>query len=111
MNVTEIAASLGDGGIQQIGELNGCAVGISRMTSHVQWERHPQGDELLHVVDGHLHLRILDGETTTETEIGPGEVVVVPKGLWHSPQPRGEVTLVYVTPLGGSEISDDDDPR
>lgn len=40
-----------------------------------------------------------------------GELAVVPKGLWHSPQPIGEVTLVYVTPLEKSEISDEDDPR
>ena len=111
MNLMEIAAKLGDRRTQQIAELNGCAVGVSRMTSHPQWERHPTGDELLHVVDGALHLRILDGDTTTETEVGPGEVAVVPQGLWHSPQPVGEVTLLYVTPLGGSEISDDDDPR
>ena len=111
MNVIEVAAALADGNTQQIGKLNGCAVGVSRMTSHAQWERHPGGDELLHIVSGRLHLRILDGDTTTEAELGPGDVAVVPQGLWHSPQPRGEVTLVYVTPVGGSEISDEDDPR
>lgn len=84
---------------------------FGRMTSHPQWERHPTGDELLQVIDGCLHLRILDGDRATEHEIGPSEIVVVSKGLWHSPQPIGEVTPLYVTPLGGSEKSDDDDPR
>jgi mannose-6-phosphate isomerase-like protein (cupin superfamily) len=111
MNVMEIAATLVERRTQQIGELNVCAVGISRMTAHPQWERHPTGDELLHVIEGRLHLRILDGDTTTEAELGPGELAVVPKGLWHSPQPIGEVTLVYVTPLEKSEISNKDDPR
>ena len=111
MNVPEIAAALAGGWIEQIGTLNGCAVGVSRMTSHIQWERHPAGDELLHVVEGRLHLRILDGDATLESEVGPGEVAIVPQGLWHSPQPIGEVTLVYVTPLEDSEVSDEDDPR
>lgn len=111
MNVTKIAAALAGGGIEEIGTLNGAAVGVSRMTSHVQWERHPGGDELLHVVEGRLHLRIIDGDETVESEVGPGEIAIVPKGLWHSPQPIGEVTLVYVTPMGGSELCDEDDPR
>jgi mannose-6-phosphate isomerase-like protein (cupin superfamily) len=111
MNVGEIAASLVGGGTKNVGTLNGAAVGVSRMTSHIQWERHPGGDELLHVVEGRLHLRILDGDETIESEVGPGEVAIVPKGLWHSPQPIGEVTLVYITPIEGSELSDEDDPR
>ena len=111
MNVMDIAATLVDRRTKQIAELNGCAVGISRMTAHPQWERHPTGDELLHVIEGRLRLRILDGDTTTEAVLGPGELAVVPKGLWHSPQPIGEVTLVYVTPVEDSEISDEDDPR
>ena len=88
MNVMKIAATLVDRRTQQIAELNGCAVGISRMTEHPQWERHPTGDELLHVIEGRIHLRILDGDATTEAELGPGDLAVVPKGLWHSPQPR-----------------------
>ena len=42
---------------------------------------------------------MLDGDAMTEAELGPGELAAVPKGLWHSPQPIDEVTLVYVTPL------------
>lgn len=60
------------------------------MSSHIRWERHPAGDELLRVVDRRLHLRILGGDTTLESEVGPGEVAIVPRGLWHSPQPIGD---------------------
>jgi len=35
---------------------------------------------------------------------------VVPKGFWHSPRPRGMVTLLYVGKTRGTQVSNDEDP-
>ena len=46
-----------------------------------------------------------------EMTLRPGSVFVVPKGLWHSPRPRGMVSLLFMSNDAGSEISNKKDPR
>jgi mannose-6-phosphate isomerase-like protein (cupin superfamily) len=96
---------------QALGSFNGCTVGVSRFSTHPLWERHPAGDELLQVFEGELDITVLTPEGPVESTLRPGAVFVVPKGLWHSPRPRGMVTLLYVGKTKGTQISNDQDPR
>lgn len=89
---------------------NGGVVGVASFSSHPRWERHPHADELLQVLDGELDLTILDGDERTELVMTPGTVVVVPRGLWHSPRPRGLVRLFFINTLEETETSNLDDP-
>jgi mannose-6-phosphate isomerase-like protein (cupin superfamily) len=90
---------------------NGCTVGVSRISTHPLWERHPAGDELLQVFEGELDMTVLTPEGPVESTLRPGAVVIVPKGLWHSPRPRGTVTLLCVGKAKGTQISNAADPR
>src|SRR3954468_19083864 len=92
-----IQGLVGDGGCE-FGSLNQCTVGVARFSAHPRWERHPMGDELLHVFEGSLDLTVLTDAGPVEMTLGSGEVFVVPEGLWHSPRPRGSVTLLFATP-------------
>src|SRR5262245_12558184 len=96
---------------QALASFNGCTVGVSRFSTHPLWERHPAGDELLQVFEGELDITVLTPEGPVESTLRPGAVFVVPKGLWHSPRPRGMVTLLYVGKTKGTQISNDKDPR
>jgi|KBSMisStandDraft_5_1062788.scaffolds.fasta_scaffold1343364_1 mannose-6-phosphate isomerase-like protein (cupin superfamily) len=90
---------------------NNCKLGVARFSSHPLWERHPASDELLQVFEGELDLTVLSPAGPIEMTLRPGSVFVVPKGLWHSPRPRGMVSLLFMSNDAGSEISNKKDPR
>jgi len=92
-------------------ELNECAVGAVRFAAMPPWERHPAGDELLHVLDGELELSLLTPDGRIEVALRAGSVFVVPRGLWHRSSPRGAVSLLFVTPTRDGEHSWADHPE
>jgi mannose-6-phosphate isomerase-like protein (cupin superfamily) len=94
-----------------LASFNTCSVGVARFSAHPLWERHPAGDELLQVFEGELDLTLLAEDGPVETTLRPGSVLVVPRGLWHSPRPRGTVTMLFVSETEGTEVSDKKDPR
>ena len=100
-----------DGRGQELASFNGYSVGVSRFATHPLWERHPAGDELLQVFDGELDMTVLTPDGPVDTTLRPGAVFVVPRGLWHSPRPRGTVTLLYVVKAKGTSVSNAKDPR
>ena len=69
------------------------------------------GGRLLQVFEGELDLTVLAAEGAVETTLKPGAIFVVPKGVWHSPRPRGTVTLLFVSDTRGTKISNREDPR
>ena len=77
------------------------------------WERHPDGDELAHIVEGAAILDIVPEEGPRQAiPIKAGMIAIVPKGAWHRFGYPDGMTLVTVTP-GSSEYVrlDIDDPR
>ena len=92
-------------------QLNDCAVGAVRFSARPPWERHPAGDELLHVLDGELEVCLLAPQGRVEVTLRAGSVFVVPRGLWHRSSPRGNVSMLFVTPTRDGEHSWAEDPR
>ena len=74
------------------------------------WERHPDDDELLHVIEGEVVIRVLTDSGPVDTTVGAGSVFVVPRGLWHRHQVPERLKEFYVTP-GATEHSMAEDPR
>jgi mannose-6-phosphate isomerase-like protein (cupin superfamily) len=67
------------------------------------WERHPLGDEVVIACTGrHRFVQELDGGHVV-TEIGPGEALVNPAGVWHTADSYEPGWLVTITPGLGSE--------
>lgn len=67
--------------------LDGHTIGLGTITAdnappHAG-ERHPDGDEVLVMLSGRIdvHLELEAGEQTVQ--IGPGEALIVPQGVWH----------------------------
>jgi mannose-6-phosphate isomerase-like protein (cupin superfamily) len=59
------------------------------------WHKHDDTDELFLILDGNLEMEFRD---RTE-KLGPGEMIVVPKGVEHRPCARqGEVKLLLLDP-------------
>ena len=74
------------------------------------WERHSQGDELVHVLGGSATLTVMTDDGPRDFELRQGLVIVVPRGLWHRFESHDGVTLLTVTPHP-TEHSVADDPR
>lgn len=74
------------------------------------WERHGNGDELVHVLDGSTTLTIMTAEGPEAFELGKGMAIVVPRGHWHRFRSEHGVTVMTVTPQP-TEHSLADDPR
>jgi mannose-6-phosphate isomerase-like protein (cupin superfamily) len=70
------------------------------------WERHPKGDELLHVLEGEVKVELLQksGRIARET-VRAGSFYVVPRGLWHRPIQREPVVMLYATPSAGTQAT------
>ena len=65
-----------------------------------QWERHQQGDEIVHILDGATTLTLIadDAEAPQSFEMTAGMMIVIPQGCWHLFQAPVGVTIMTVTP-------------
>ena len=74
------------------------SVFIGHYAGNSQWERHPNGDEFVFVVDGHTRLFMLIDGDETENTLGPGEFLVVPENTWHRFETPDGVKIMTITP-------------
>ena len=69
-----------------LGELNGQYVKIAKIKDEFTWHSHAEEDELFMVFKGTLFMDFRD----KTTEVNPGEIIIVPKGVEHRPRTNGE---------------------
>lgn len=74
------------------------AIFVGKFRGESSWERHPHGDEILHVIEGDVQVTIL-GEGVETLSLREGMLAVVNKGKWHRLTAANSVTLMTVTPL------------
>jgi mannose-6-phosphate isomerase-like protein (cupin superfamily) len=77
-----------------LAELNGQQVKIVKLKGAFVWHHHDHEDELFLVLHGRLTMEFRD---RTET-LGPGELIVVPRGVEHRPVAAGEVHVLLFEP-------------
>lgn len=63
-----------------------------------EWERHPDGDEIVMAIEGHTTLVLLEQGERHVIPLGPGELVVVPQGCWHHFESAANLKVMSVTP-------------
>lgn len=74
-----------------VGEVNECCVKLVRFRGEFLWHHHEREDELFLVISGRMTMRLRDGDVV----VGPGEFIIVPRGVEHMPvaEPEAEVLL------------------
>ncbi|MEQ8858374.1 MAG: cupin domain-containing protein [Pseudomonadales bacterium] len=84
--------------------IDGMSVGIVTLTADAPHggEMHPDGDEILYVISGHLRVTG-DSAPDTSLELGPGDACVVRRGEWHRVRVLAPTRLLHVTPGPGGE--------
>jgi mannose-6-phosphate isomerase-like protein (cupin superfamily) len=76
------------------------------------WERHPNGDELVQIVDGATTLHLMTEQGLQSFPLGAGMTVIVPQGTWHRFVSPDGVTVMTVTPKPTEHLTVDvEDPR
>ncbi len=89
-----------------VARFNDNEVRLCKLEGEFHWHHHPDTDEMFLVIEGELQI---DFEDRTET-LGPGEMIVVPRGTEHRPRaPHGEVKVFVMdaegTPNSGDEAT------
>jgi mannose-6-phosphate isomerase-like protein (cupin superfamily) len=79
-----------------IADLNDSHVKLVKVQGEFVWHSHADEDELFLVLRGTLTIELRDGSVT----LGPGEMVVIPKGVEHRPTSAEEVHLMLIEPKG-----------
>jgi len=77
-----------------VAELNDSYVKLAKLKGDFVWHHHDTEDELFMIVKGNLTIRLKDGEIN----LGPGELVVIPRGVEHMPVAKEEVHLLLLEP-------------
>lgn len=76
------------------GELNGQHVKVARVQGEFIWHHHDKEDELFLVINGRLRMEFRDRTVF----IGPGEFIIVPRGVEHRPSADEETHIVLFEP-------------
>lgn len=79
-----------------VAELNGQEVKIVKIQGEFVWHHHEHEDEMFLIHKGKLRIEFRDGAV----DLGPGECIVVPKGVEHRPVAAEEVELLLFEPAG-----------
>jgi mannose-6-phosphate isomerase-like protein (cupin superfamily) len=59
-------------------------------------EVHPDGDELVVVLAGAIHVMVDDGSSETAIALDVGQAAVVPRGMWHRLVMREPGRLLFI---------------
>ena len=79
-----------------VGELNGQHVKLSKFKGAFIWHHHDDEDELFLVHRGRFRMEFRD----RTVELGPGDFLIVPRGVEHRPVSDEEVEVVLFEPAG-----------
>jgi mannose-6-phosphate isomerase-like protein (cupin superfamily) len=82
-----------------IATVNDHVVRISVMTQPYPWHFHPNSDETFLVLEGRLNIEFEDGTL----ELGPSQMVTVPRGLRHRTGPVGDRSVNLTFEAAGAE--------
>jgi len=79
--------------------VDGVTIGVVTMAENSPHggEMHPDGDEVLYLISGHVRVTV-ETDPVQELDMWPGDGVVVPKGMWHRVDILEPCQIVYVTP-------------
>lgn len=85
-----------------IGQVNDQFIKIVKLKGEFVWHAHENEDELFLVVRGRLRIQLEDGQI----ELGPGECVVVPRGVQHNPVADEECWIVLIETVSTKHTGD-----
>ena len=84
----------------------------AKFSGNGAWERHPNGDELVQVIEGATKLHVMTDEGLQTHALKAGMLVIVPQNAWHRFEAPDGVALITATPKPTEHLTVDiADPR
>lgn len=85
--------------------VDGFSVGAPIMTRDAphRGELHPDGDELLYVISGSVQVVLEEPGGERTVPVGPGQGLIVPRGVWHKVELQEPTQLIHITPGPGGD--------
>jgi mannose-6-phosphate isomerase-like protein (cupin superfamily) len=84
----------------------------AKFSGNGAWERHPNGDELVQIVDGSCTVHLMTASGLETHEVSAGTTIVVPQNTWHRFHAPNGVSIVTATPRPTEHLTVDvEDPR
>ena len=77
-----------------VGELNQDYIKVVKFRGEFLWHHHEHEDEMFLVVKGTMRMKFRGGDVL----VGPGEFIIVPRGVEHMPVAVEEVHVVLIEP-------------
>jgi len=74
------------------------AIFTTKFAGEGAWERHRNGEEIVHILDGDTTVHLMTDSGSETVELHTGMIAIVPQGAWHRFSSPGGVTLMTVTP-------------
>jgi mannose-6-phosphate isomerase-like protein (cupin superfamily) len=78
---------------------------IAKFSGLGPWERHPNGDELVQIIDGATNIHIMTAEGPQTFALQAGMAVIVPQGQWHRFEAPDGVSLMTATPFPTEHVA------
>src|SRR3954465_12934408 len=82
----------------QIADYRDGGIYVGHWAGDSEWERHPEGDEIVMVIDGATTMFFVDHDGEQSAPLRDGDLVVVPRGTWHRFETPQGVQILRVTP-------------
>lgn len=83
-----------------------------KFSGDAAWERHPNGDELVQIVEGATTLHVMSDSGLQSHVLKPGMLAIVPRNTWHRFEAPDGVALITATPMPTDHLTVDvEDPR
>ena len=88
------------------------AIFAAKFAGTSAWERHPQGDEIVQIVDGATTLHLMTAAGRQTMALSTGMVAIVPQGTWHQFKAPDGVCVMTATPQPTEHLKVDvEDPQ
>ena len=67
------------------------------------WERHPEGFEIVHILEGSGTFYQENEAGDVAIPFGPGSTLINPPGVWHTADVSETMKAIYITPCPGTD--------
>ncbi len=78
-----------------VGQVNDMHVKLAKLQGEFVWHAHEHEDEMFLVVKGELVIHLRDQDAVV---LGPGDFVVIPRGVEHFPVAEEEAEILMIEP-------------
>lgn len=90
-----------------IARYNDNDVMVVKFVGEFPYHKHDNSDDFFLVIDGQVTMDYEDRDSVT---FGPGELVIVPRGMVHRPRAETQAQVLLIEPMGEPNSGDSDHP-